>query len=452
MYSSHETPDEEFLMLRSAALALLVLFCQDPAPLKAGFAEVDISPAPGTRKIGWNNKNHGDKILDPLYARAAVFECDGARVGFISLDLLFVHRDQVAAIRDGIAKKTGVPGAAVLIGATHNHAGPAIETDLYPKDDAYIGMMIGKAVDAFAQAWESRQPAEIGAASVAEFHAGYNRRVLYRDGIVKTHGTFKDPAALAFEGPVDPEVAVLAARGKDGKLLGTIVNFACHPCHHGGDQAFSAGYPGQLAKAMKDKGCPATLFLQGAGGNIHHADPTGVNKEKSMEELGQTLAADVEQALKGMKFRATATLSSRSRTLELPYRAVTDDEIQGKIRGIQRFGEPGFYDKTQDLVLEEIKREGKAKAEVQALFLDDIVYVAIPAEYFVQHGLRIKEQTFPFRTRVAGYADGMLGYVPHKDAFPHGGYETTFGYRSKLAPEAGDLLADAAIELVRGAR
>ncbi|MBV8879824.1 MAG: hypothetical protein JO332_07675 [Planctomycetaceae bacterium] len=438
-------------MLRTAILALLLFSTQDPAPLKAGFAEFDVSPAPGTRKIGSNNKLFGTTVLDPLYTRAAAFECGEGRVGFIGLDLLFVHRDQVAEIRRRIQEKTGVPGDAILIGATHNHAGPAIETDLYPKDDAYIAMMIEKSVAAFVQAWEGRQVAELGAGSVAEFHAGYNRRVIYRNGYSKCHGSFKDPAALMFEGPVDPEVAVLAARGKDGKLLGSIVNFACHPCHHGGDQTFTAGYPGQLAKAMKEKGCPATLFLQGAGGNIHHADPTG-GKEKSMEETGQLLADDVEKVLKGMKYRATAKLASASKTLDLPYRTVSDDEVNGRIPGIQRFGEPGFYDKTADQVLEEIKREGKAKAEVQAVFLDEIVYVAIPAEYFVQHGLRIKEQTHPFRTRVAGYADGMVGYVPTKDAFPRGGYETTFGYRSKLAPEAGDLLADAAIELVRSRR
>lgn len=429
------------------SFALLLLLAQDP--LKAGFAEADISPAPGTRKIGWNNRNHGDKVVDPLYARAAAFECGDGRVGFIGLDLLFVHRDQVAEIRRRIQDKCGFPGAAVLVGATHNHAGPAIETDLYPKDDAYIALMIEKSVAAFVEAWEKRVVAEIGAASAVEWHAGYNRRVLYRNGLSKCHGSFKDPDALAFEGPVDPEVAVLAARDKEGKLLGTIVNFACHPCHHGGDRVFSAGYPGQLAKAMKERGCPVTLFLQGAGGNIHHADPSGVNKEKTMEELGRTLADDVDKALQGMKYRATATLASVSKTLDLPYRVVGDDEIQGKIPGVQRFGEPGFYDKTQPLVLDEIAREKTAKAEVQALFLDEVVYVAIPAEYFVEHGLRIKERTHPFRTRVAGYADGMLGYVPTKAAFKRSGYETTFGYRSKLAPEAGDLLADAAIELVR---
>jgi neutral ceramidase len=435
-------------MIRATLLALLLSFSQDPAPLKAGFAEVDISPAAGTRKIGWNNKNFGTSVLDPLYAKAAVFECGDGRAAFIGLDLLFVHRDQVAEIRKRIEEKYGFPGAAVMIGATHNHAGPAIETDLYPKDEPYVQLMIEKSVAAFGQAWESRRVAEIGFGSVNEWHVGYNRRVIYRDGTARCHGSFKDPNALTFEGPVDPEVAVLGVRGKDGALLGTIVNFACHPCHHGGDQVFTAGYPGQLARAMKEKKCPVTVFLQGAGGNIHHADPSGLNKEKTMEECGQALAADVEKALSALKYRGTAKISSRTRTLDLPYRKVTEEEIRGKIRGIQRFGEPGFYDKTQDMVLEEIRRDGTAKAEVQAIHLDEVVHVSIPAEYFVQHGLRIKEGTHPRRTRVVGYANGMVGYVPHKEAFARGGYETTFGYRSKLAPEAGDLLADAAIALI----
>lgn len=440
-------------MMKLIVPAFLLLLCaQDPAPLKAGFAEVDISPTPPARKIGSNTKLLGTSLLDPLSARAAVFECGEGRAAFIGLDLLFVHRDQVAEIRRRIQEKFGFPGEAVMIGATHNHAGPAIETDLYPKDEAYIQLMIERSVEAFGKAWESRKEAEWGYASAAEFQVGYNRRVMYRDGTSRCHGKFKDENALAFEGPIDPEVAVLAARSRDGALLGTIVNFACHPCHHGGDGVFSAGYPGQLAKAMKEKNCPVTIFLQGAGGNIHHQDPSGLNKEKTMEEAGRALAADVEKALSGMKYKSTARIESRSKTLELPYRKPSEDEVQGKVKGAQRFGEPGFYDKTQDQVLEEIRREGTARAEVQAILIDDLVHVAIPAEYFVQHGLRIKTETYPRRTRVVGYANGMLGYVPHREAFPRGGYETTFGYRSKLAPEAGDLLADAAIQLVRGAK
>jgi len=43
----------------------------------------------------------------------------------------------------------------------------------------------------------------------------------------------------------------------------------------------------------------------------------------------------------------------------------------------------------------------------------------------------------------------MVGYVPHRQAFDRGGYETTFAASSRMAPEAGDILADAAIELIR---
>ncbi|MFN3484176.1 MAG: hypothetical protein ACK44W_01640, partial [Planctomycetota bacterium] len=178
--------------------------------------------------------------------------------------------------------------------------------------------------------------------------------------------------------------------------------------------------------------------------------PSGVNREKNMVECGRTLAAGAEKALGLMKFRPAARLAARSRTIELPYRAYTEADLRGTARGAQRFGEPGFYDKTMPALLEEIRRKnGREAAEVQALFLDEFAYIAVPAEYFVEHGLRIKEEAHPVRARVVGYANGMLGYVPHRDAFRRGGYETTFGIRSKLAPEAGDLLAEAAIELVR---
>ncbi|MFN3485667.1 MAG: hypothetical protein ACK44W_09310, partial [Planctomycetota bacterium] len=234
-------------------LLLLGVLLQEPQPLRAGFAEEDITPAPGTRKCGWNSLVVGRRVLDPLFARAAAFEAGGGRAGFIALDVLFVHRDTTAEIRRRVQERTGFPGETLLVGATHNHAGPAIEADLYPREDAYVEHMIERAVEAFARAWQSRREAAIGRASVLEWNVAYTRRVVYRNGTVRCHGSFRDPDALAFEGPVDPEVAVLAARSRDGTLLGAIVNFACHPCHHGGDDAFSAGYPGQLALALKEK-------------------------------------------------------------------------------------------------------------------------------------------------------------------------------------------------------
>ena len=81
--------------------------------------------------------------------------------------------------------------------------------------------------------------------------------------------------------------------------------------------------------------------------------------------------------------------------------------------------------------------------------MDEAAFVSIPAEYFVQLGLRIKEQSYPRRALVVAWANGMVGYVPHREAFLRGGYETTFGGHSRMAPEAGEILADSAVALVR---
>ena len=81
--------------------------------------------------------------------------------------------------------------------------------------------------------------------------------------------------------------------------------------------------------------------------------------------------------------------------------------------------------------------------------LGDWNFAGIPAEYFVEHQLRIKTETFPKRSFVVGGANGMIGYVPTKDAFTRGGYETTLGPPSRMAPETGELLAETAIKLIK---
>ena len=244
-------------------------------------------------------------------------------------------------------------------------------------------------------------------------------------------------------------VAVLAARGRDGTPLGLIVNFACHACHHGGEKSLSAGYPGALAGEMQSRGFPVTLFLNGAAGNVHHADPTGTRPEMTKEEIGRVLAEDVGEVIQGMSFRGQVKLGCRSRTVELPFRKFTEDDLRGTTKGAQRFVDPSAYDREMPELVRMIGEKGSQEAEVQVVSLDEYAIAGIPSDYFVQHGFRIKEEVHPRRALVAGYTNGGVGYCPHKEAFLRGGYETTFRSSSKLAPEAGDLLADAAIDLIR---
>ena len=418
--------------------------------LRAGFAEIDITPPIGTMKIGWKKILVSERVLDPLFARTAIIESDGAKIAFIQLDTLSIRWTQVSDIRRRIAETYGFPGHNVMVAATHNHAGPAVANcgDV-PRDDGYVETMVQKIVAMFGQALGNLQAAELGFGSCFEFNVGYNRRVIMRDGTVRTHGTFKDPNALCPEGPVDPEVFVMAARKRGDGLLGTVVNFACHPAHHGGGTDLSGGFPGVLAEIMKSRGCPVTLFLDGASGNIAALDPTRGNAEVTKEEAGARLADDVSRALGGMEFSSRVKIGSSSRTIRLPFRSVTKEETEGRIRGAQRFIDSAIYDREMPRVMDRIRRMGTQPAEVHVIRVGGYAFAGIPAEYFVQLGLRIKEQAYPVHALVVGQANGMVGYVPHKEAFLRGGYETTLCDSSRLAPEAGDLLADCAVELIK---
>ena len=422
----------------------------------AGFAESDITPPIGTKKVGWLKEIVPTRVADPLYAHVAVFETPAARQAVVALDILFVRARETAAIREAVKQKYGFPGENVLVAATHNHAGPAVaDCGDVRADEAYCGQMVDKCVRAFGEALRRTESAEVAFGSRALFDVGYNRRVVMRDGIVRTHGNFDDPNALCLEGPIDPELSVLAVRraGKD-ELLGVLVNYANHPTDHGGDDVFSAGWPGVLCDQLKRRGCPHALFLNGAYGDIAAADPARGGASASMDETGKKLAdgvANVLDALRGKQgaFRRDIELGCRAATVELPYRQVTDDQVNGTARGAQRFIDNAIYERNIPAVVEEIKRSGgKLSAEVQSMRFGDRTYVAMPCELFVRLGLRLKELAHPLRAHVVGSANGYIGYVPTADAFARGGYETTFLNSSKMAPETGDLLVEAAARLV----
>lgn len=418
--------------------------------MKAGFAEVNITPPVGTLKIGWIMLLTGDRVVDPLFARVAVFESGQERAAVIQLDTLCVRWTMVNELRQRIEKAYGFPGKNILVSATHNHAGPAIATFVDTvRDETYIADLTAKVVAAFGEALKGAQAAEIGFGHGFEWRVPHNRRIVQRDGTTKTHGAFNSIEALGFEGPVDPEIAVIAVRhAKTHAPLGCIVNFTCHPTHLGGGHEFSGGYPGALARNLKAKGWPVPLFLNGACGNIHDANPR-TGRGMSKNQIGRVLAADVIALLPTIEFQRRLPIEVRSRTIRLDFRTITDAEIHGKTIGAQRFVDPDAYDRGMPALLAKIKKEGKQKAEIQALFLGDHVLAAVPAEYFVEFGLRIKEEVWPRRALISATSNGMIGYLPTAAAFKRGGYETTFYGGTRLAHNAGDLLTDAMIRLIK---
>jgi len=417
--------------------------------MKAGFGTADITPAVPCLKLGWLRQVRATRVADPLYARAMVLDGDGGRAVFLALDTLSIRHAQVARIRERVTAATGIPGDRVLVAATHNHAGPAVaRAGDTLRDEAYLAILVDRAVEAVAAAVAGLRDAEVGFGRAVETGIAHNRRVVYRDGIVRTHGPLAHLDALFTEGPIDPVVAVLAARDLAGKPLGCLVNFAMHPTFHGDSDAISANWPGVMVDRLGDAGWPVPVFLQGAMGNIA-TTPPGV--PDAMDATGATMAAAALRALDTVAWRPAMDIRSAVETVQLPFRDPSPDQVAGTVRGAQRFIDPAIYDRDMPRLVAKIRARGTQVASVQAVRVGDHAFVAIPGELFVELGLAIKERAFPVQVHVAGCANGMVGYVPTRAAFPRGGYETTFAATSKLAPEAGDLLVEAALRAVRQA-
>jgi hypothetical protein len=372
----------------------------------------------------------------------------GGRIAIVALDTLFVREDTVARIRARAARRFGIPPGRLMVAATHNHAGPACadcgDVATAPR---YLARMEAGILEALGLAVAGLEPAEWGPARVFESGVAHNRRIVMRDGTARTHGRLMDPDAAGFEGPVDPELSVLAFRGAGGGApLGLIAHFACHPAHHGGDRAFSAGFPGVVAARLRE--WPVTLWLNGAQGDLHTGDPA-TGADPSMAETGRRMALSVRRALARVTWAEAAATGGAATTIVLPFRRATPAQVAGTVRGAQRFVDPAIYDRAMPGLLAELGRSHGRRAEFQALRLGGEALVSLPGEFFAELGLAVKARSRPWHVLPVGLANGNVGYVPTRGAHARGGYETTFGPTSALAPGAGGLALSAAVAAIR---
>jgi len=90
--------------------------------------------------------------------------------------------------------------------------------------------------------------------------------------------------------------------------------------------------------------------------------------------------------------------------------------------------------------------------ELQALRVNELGIVAIPAEPFVEIGLAIKARASTAPMFLVGYANGYLTYLPWPDAYAEGGYEVDETWKGRLsagpAPEAAGLVVEACLKLL----
>lgn len=472
-------------ILVALALTVSVHAAPPEAPkvvFKAGFAERDITPSIGMEAPGGYGKAYHQALHDACKVRASVFEDGKGRVAIVGIDALVIRAATVNAARKSIKERCGLPPDHVLVSASHTHSGgptgmllpgepegadPLVQSLVKDRtviaNEKYLEKVTAAIADAVVAADAAKVEARAGVAYGVEDRVAFNRRFTMKNGLTYTHPGVGNPEIVAPAGPTDPQVGVIGVWDAKGEFLGCVVNFACHATT--GPGGISADYIHYIEKAIRGMmGEKATVvFLPGMAGDVTQVDNRSAQQIKQFGEVsarfvGGRVGAEAVKVLLALEQGAgTLTpVTAVTRHLAIPRRAPRPERL-AKARQIAQM-DPAKVDATEWTFAKEIvvldariKSEPVADVEVQAVQVGPAVFLACPAEYFCEFGLRMKAESGFAVTFPVSMANDSIGYVPTEAAFAPtgGGYETRLTSYSNLETKAGTTIADALIGMAR---
>jgi hypothetical protein len=329
------------------------------------------------------------------------------KAAIVTLDTIGAWDEMVKLARERIEKLAAIPAANIMIAASHNHSGPAFDTE-----SKWGRELVDKLGTAAMQAAKDSRSVTIGyGEDRIEFNIN-RRKVINGRAVVR----------LNPEGPNDPRVKVL--RFDDGRSLtplAVVMHAVCHPCFFTwgdkGSQPYPNGYPkmsadfpgeAQTFVEMCYGDQTSSLFLQGCAGDIRPNLPG--HPYRCADE------ADIQWAGRDLGSAVVRTLA----------RGVTREQLRDR---------PSYYAiRVASSVVSLPGKEGRVDAELQAMKIGPYLLLTMPGEPMVEYGFKleqaISDRAIPI---IVGYANGNLGYIATADAYEVGGYEPN---TSKLAPEA----------------
>ncbi|MEI6500149.1 MAG: hypothetical protein WCP21_03875, partial [Armatimonadota bacterium] len=265
-----------------------------------------------------------------------------------------------------------------------------------------------------------------------------NRRLLRPSGsaINAWLATAEEIATLPTAGPEDEDLLAWVFFA-EGHPVAALWNYTVHVNTHFGT-SFSADYPGRVALALRDEfGVDFfTLFLPGACGDINH--------NVGFDTIQRRLSEKMREVVRGVTPGSSDALGAIWRELRV---GVRDREaFQAEEIG-EKWPECIDVFENEDCLLKTDPQD-EVVAIVQALRIGDGAIAATPSETFAQLGLDIKARSPYAMTAVAELCNDIIGYVPTREAFEQGAYETFRSRWARVVPGSGEAMVEALVAML----
>ncbi len=437
-----------------------------PGTLFAGAARRIINPQLGHSKSGI--RLFGDPIQwieSDLSATAVVLANGDTKVVIIGFDLCVITLQEATWIREQVAQALGIPVSHVLLNLSHNHSSPALpafDPATSAEDTAikeqYKKDLANWIVEAAGEADRNLQPARIGTGWGESFIGVYRRE--YRDG--------KDVLGEVLDHEIDSSVGVVRIDDLEGNAIATIFRYSAHPVSVGPRSLVaSADYPGPARDVIEKQLGGLALFLQGAGGNINPRVGIGweIDCSDTKDRVGTQLGAEVLKVASSIRTNrkqapriplgnipnilftpwvdvedsGEAVIAAADTTVKLTFTELpslkealaiqkkwTDLQEKNRTQGAQEW-EIRYANKFAlwaERLVEAVKKDNPTfDLYLQAIRVNDIIFLGMNVETFFETGLSIRAQS-PFSdTFVLGYTNGSSAYLPRAVDYPEGGWK-----------------------------
>jgi hypothetical protein len=240
----------------------------------------------------------------------------------------------------------------------------------------------------------------------------------------------------------DDTLLVGRITGTHGKIIGTIVNYACHPTTLAWENLkISPDFPGTLRKEMKIHTGAPCLFIQGASGDLAPAQQYSGNVGLA-EKHGRQLAYSTLAALENMSspgnmlvFKETVA-SGAPLAIWRPEPVPTDSSMSAEIIRVELPLKPWpslselkkAIKACDDPVLRErlirkmgvrssIGDGGNVTVSIWLWRLGDCLIVAQPNEAYALFQQTLRSQCSPVPVIVGNIVNGHIGYLPPKKLY-----------------------------------
>ncbi|MAE59866.1 MAG: hypothetical protein CMJ49_00765 [Planctomycetaceae bacterium] len=457
-------------------------------PLRGSIVGFDITPDIHPQFGAWGTTPNVTEIAMPLLARCLALQQDHRTLLWFASDLCGNPPAETQKFRAEVADALDLTPEQIVWSTSQTHssatlpgsdaAGGSSVTRRGNFDPPYVEQQyksfINHYINAGRAALDSLQPIQIQTGIGYCDTMSYNTRFPMPTGGTKFSRHHEE--GLQSGKFFDPTISLVRFDDAQGKPLGALFNFCCHPATMINDKYISPDWVGTARQHIEATINHApTMFVQGMCGDVNCYHIFGTPDQAG--QSGDKLAAAAAQAMANLAPVRATPFDFRWQPVEIDSRpmftrAEIDHALQQRLNFIERLDhtdptatwcdginfpeqitpelrklavQPQIdYLKDVDDILTHNKPYPKTITVIMgALRLGDLAALFSQGENFTLTGRHIRDRSpFP-HTLICGDTNGLVGYIGDDPDIDRAGYETTsfwmmrYGGELRLAPAKG---------------